>query len=631
MYGYQRVDNPSDTDANDPVGIASIPIDQDGHAEKRGNGEENGHDEPNACDEDIDGVKLWTSIDPYLCVAEEGKMTPEDAWTLCAEFSQEANEKKDELLRQQLNQGLFLTTFFSAVITAFIIESHKLLRVDQGEITAKLLLRVHHQLDSLIRQNASDPLPPLISAEELAFRGTLYNFLAIYLLFASLAFSLGVAVLSIAHLLVLRTHPDERRATAKEFVRRMYIQREKRRERGVGSRANTLVSMFLVSLICFIIGVALYAWELSPMISIVFIVGFVARARPWASRTENKAFLGSVWMARSFPQAIRAIYAFIQSTAGVRPNLGKELLRELYLFTQAESTLHLSAYLDMDLTARCSDGLHRDIFVAYVLDRFALDSSNESGLRTTLIEHRFELLLRILNGADAYTPLDERPACSTTTPFGIGEAQVKNFTSVFFSSGDSPIENISTACRIQYCDTVWMYMKKFRVQRVSFVLGPVQTLSTTQDAILLKLLIPDISKTSPWSMNPDVMQHVYVMGERIAKAIVYVARIFEVISPKYTEAEQAKLANERIEEYKTAYPEYMDSIASLVDAIRLTTSDGSVGVPNDLLGTSDRDGWKRLLQFYVNDGIQSLEGLSGTGETGRMGGDAVIPVSFDSD
>ncbi|KAJ2926538.1 hypothetical protein H1R20_g10549, partial [Candolleomyces eurysporus] len=279
----------------------------------------------------------------------------------------------------------------------------------------------------------------------------------------------------------------------------------------------------------------------------------------------------------------------------------------------------------MDLTERCSGALHRDIFVAYVLDRFTLNTSNELGLRTTLVGHRFELLLRILNGADAYTPLDERPARITTATSGLGEAQIKNFTFVFFGNGDDAIKNISTESRIQYCNTVWTYMKNLCVQRVSFLL------SLTRGAVLLKLLVPNLSKTSPWSMDSDVLQHVYVVGERIAKGIVYVARIFEIISPQYTEADQAELANERIEEYKTTFPEYMESIASLVDAIHLTTSEGSVEVPSDILETSDQDGWKRLLQLYVNHRPQSLEGLSGAGEGGRTGGDAVIPVFFDSE
>jgi hypothetical protein len=108
--------------------------------------------------------------------------------------------------------------------------------------------------------------------------------------------------------------------------------------------------------------------------------------------------------------------------------------------------------------------------------------------------------------------------------------------------------------------------------------------------------------------------------ERIAKAIVYVARIFDVISPKYGKAKQAVLASERIKFYEETHPRYMNSIAYLVENIK--ASEASVGALDDLIATSDQDGWKEFLKSYGDRGSPL-----GAGKEGRMGGDAVVHMA----
>ena len=54
-----------------------------------------------------------------------------------------------------------------------------------------------------------------------------------------------------------------------------------------------------------------------------------------------------------------------------------------------------------------SDAMKRDIFMAYALDYFAWRNGQ---LRKPFLKYRFELFMRILNGAGTYLPTLEAPA-----------------------------------------------------------------------------------------------------------------------------------------------------------------------------------------------------------------------------
>jgi hypothetical protein len=49
----------------------------------------------------------------------------------------------------------------------------------------------------------------------------------------------------------------------------------------------------------------------------------------------------------------------------------------------------------------------------------------------------------------------------------------------------------------------------------------------------------------------------------------------------------------------------MDSIAKLVVTIRHAASEA--GVPDDLLGTFEQDGWKRLVELYKPKSIEEVK------------------------
>ncbi|RXW12762.1 hypothetical protein EST38_g13092 [Candolleomyces aberdarensis] len=334
----------------------------------------------------------------------------------------------------------------------------------------------------------------------------------------------------------------------------------------------------------------------------------------WAQASDFDAELGSLRVAQLFPRDVRAIYASLHSVADAASDRGKDLLHGLHHFAERDSDMKMldssfTLYLNTDIRGPRNEGLCRDTFVADVLDYFARDSSE---LQEALVGHRFELFLRILNAALSYTPLDESPARTIAPSNGIGEVQIERLTSVFFSKGDpyELVKNISTECRIQLCETVLMYMSNVRVQRVSFLL--------TENTVALKLLVPTLSKVSPWRMDSSVLPHVCALNRRvaeyvsqnssavtsdalkdsewIAKAIVYVTRILDVMFSEYRAAYPGKLSNNLngIEEYDNVHGVYMTSFNSLVDSINEAVAE--VGFPHELVGIAERSRWQQLSQ-----------------------------------
>ncbi|KAJ2915390.1 hypothetical protein MD484_g5029, partial [Candolleomyces efflorescens] len=605
MHGLKQADTTSGTVANRPLNVERTMIGRALHAGRS--------IDERPLNELIDGdngevkpVKLWTSVDPCIFTPKEGKMTAGEALGLSAELAQEKDQSEDERSRIEVDKISLFATLFSAIVTAFIIEAHKL-----------------SQLDNLIRDNASATFPPLISDPELGCKAPSHAALVNGMWSLSLICSLGAALLGMMSQLRIGEWKKTSRsgASATEVLEDRCSQMDVLASMGVYSMVELLRAMLLLSVFFFAVGLGIFLLKVDrTMASIVtvtfglmmvgaFSIGPLFTTVVMSSRSQelreskNKATLGSLWVAREFPQDIRAIYAFVQSTEGIAPSLGKDLLRELYLFAWFRGRhLHLSAYLDMPRSKRCSEAPEHP------------SPRKPSELQEALLEHRFELFLRILNGASIYTPSDESPAHAITPAIGVGEAQIKNITSAFFSNDYDHIGNISLECRIQYCETVWMYMKTVTVGRVSLLLA--------RQSALLKLLAPSLSTTSPWNMHPNVLQHVCLLNrrvaqyvvpnpllgsqdpvkERVAKAILYVARILQLLLSEYKAVHPAdpadKLAHKAIAEYTIAHPGYMVSIASLVSAIHETTSEASVGIPDDLLGYCERAWWRQLLDYY---------------------------------
>lgn len=129
-----------------------------------------------------------------------------------------------------------------------------------------------------------------------------------------------------------------------------------------------------------------------------------------------------------------------------------------------------------------------------------------------------------------------------------------------------------------------MYMDKIHMERVAILL--------TENEALLKLLVPALSSSSPWYMDSRTLDKMClmdrrmaqnivpnsppvesrdVMRERTARFIVYVTRIFSVISLQDKGAgegdknEESTCTKTSIKQYNDIYPDYMDSSAKAAE------------------------------------------------------------------
>lgn len=362
-------------------------------------------------------------------------------------------------------------SLFSAVITAFVLDSYKRLEVDHQESTANLLFRIHHQLDRVIHEDTSAPPLPLNPDPQLAFEAPTYAVAVNALFLLSLIFSLLVVILGLICLQRVNDYQQEDNVTPVETVKLRYL-REISTRRTLELLFQYLPLILLYSLLFFLVGLEVLLSKLNRTLMIVgsgpvaitlsLILWYSQQELSLWTRTflnnttseyrqtrmtlateihpfwplvpvridpENAAELGSLWIARTFPHDIRAIYAFLQSVTSVAPVRRRALLEGLY----GRDREHLREYLDLDGSVPSSKGLHRDVFAAYVLDRFALYLP---GLGTDLIGHRFELLLRTFNTAATSSPSFNE----------VCRAQARSFATIFFQNGDEfgLIENIST-------------------------------------------------------------------------------------------------------------------------------------------------------------------------------------------
>ncbi|KAG9123090.1 hypothetical protein FRC07_000241 [Ceratobasidium sp. 392] len=78
-------------------------------------------------------------------------------------YVEEAKEQDSELVNDKngnLDQMLLFATLFSAILTAFIIESKNLLQQDSAELTVTLLLAIA-QSQQRVEQGTPQTLPPI--------------------------------------------------------------------------------------------------------------------------------------------------------------------------------------------------------------------------------------------------------------------------------------------------------------------------------------------------------------------------------------------------------------------------------------------------------------------------------------
>ncbi|PVF96427.1 hypothetical protein CPB86DRAFT_762266 [Serendipita vermifera] len=186
------------------------------------------------------------------------------AWEI---YNHKASEVDREMIKDwndSLNTLLIFTALYSAVLTAFIIESMKLLEEDPAETTRDILLIVSRQL-------ANSSFPPF---EPTAYETPQYAIVVNGLFFTSLSCALIAALLAVLALqwvanydMGLNTSSPEKRALQRH-IRFRGIEKWK-----MSGLIASLPLLIFVALFLFFIGIADWLWHMNRAISGIVIGG----------------------------------------------------------------------------------------------------------------------------------------------------------------------------------------------------------------------------------------------------------------------------------------------------------------------------------------------------------------------
>ncbi|QRW11501.1 DNA-directed RNA polymerase subunit beta' [Ceratobasidium sp. AG-Ba] len=208
---------------------------------------------------------------PYdrLTADKPGEELAPDAgiWQL---YVEEATEYDNELVREKngnLDVMLLFAALFSAILTAFLIESKNLLQEDTGDVTVSLLLAIA-QSQQRIEQN-----PQMLSPiERPAFSVPASARWINGLWFTALALSLAAALIAMLAKEWLIAYTASRSRSARTYAHL----HQKRLNGMIRWQAlhiiDLLPSMLHVSLLLFSLGLAVYLWALDSSIAIAEIV-----------------------------------------------------------------------------------------------------------------------------------------------------------------------------------------------------------------------------------------------------------------------------------------------------------------------------------------------------------------------
>ncbi|PVG03047.1 hypothetical protein CPB86DRAFT_750146 [Serendipita vermifera] len=186
------------------------------------------------------------------------------AWEIYNSKAAQIDRERVKDWNDSLNTLLIFAALYSAALTAFIVESMKLLREDSTDSTRDILLVISRQL-------ANSSLPAFVEQE---FEAPTFAIVLNSLLFTSLSCSLIAALSAVLALqwvanydMGLNTSSARKRALQRH-VRSMGIDRWK-----MAQLIATLPILIFIALFLFFIGIAVWLWHLHRAISGITIAG----------------------------------------------------------------------------------------------------------------------------------------------------------------------------------------------------------------------------------------------------------------------------------------------------------------------------------------------------------------------
>ncbi|KAK7689223.1 hypothetical protein QCA50_007914 [Cerrena zonata] len=187
-------------------------------------------------------------------------------WGRTSDLLRQYDRDRVEDVKEDIDTLLVFAGLFSAVITAFIIESYKTLQQQPEDTTNQILLQLSAQLASLTLSGnfVNSTIPPFITPTFVPARfAVLINTLwLLSLVFALITASLGILVKQWLHELMARDTQDPRQQVKIRFFREVGVQRWQ-----IFEIAAALPLLLQLALLLFSVGLSAFLHDLNPVVT----------------------------------------------------------------------------------------------------------------------------------------------------------------------------------------------------------------------------------------------------------------------------------------------------------------------------------------------------------------------------
>ncbi|KAK7677462.1 hypothetical protein QCA50_019575 [Cerrena zonata] len=187
-------------------------------------------------------------------------------WGRISDLLRQYDRARVEDVKEDIDTLLVFAGLFSAVITAFIIESYKTLQQQPEDTTNQILLQLSAQIASLTVSGnlVNSTIPPFTTPSFVPMRfSVLINTLwLLSLVFALITASLGILVKQWLHELMARDTQDPRQQVKLRFFREVGVQRWQ-----VFEIAAALPLLLQLALLLFFIGLTAFFHDLNPVVT----------------------------------------------------------------------------------------------------------------------------------------------------------------------------------------------------------------------------------------------------------------------------------------------------------------------------------------------------------------------------
>ncbi|KAK7689227.1 hypothetical protein QCA50_007918 [Cerrena zonata] len=194
-------------------------------------------------------------------------------WGKISDLLRQYDRARVEDVKEDIDTLLVFAGLFSAVITAFIIESYKTLQQQPEDTTNQILLQLSAQIASLTVSGnlVNSTIPPFTTPSFVPMRfSVLINTLwLLSLVFALITASLGILVKQWIHELMARDTQDPRQQVKLRFFREIGVQRWQ-----VFEIAAALPLLLQLALLLFFVGLSAFFHDLNQVVTWV-VTGFM--------------------------------------------------------------------------------------------------------------------------------------------------------------------------------------------------------------------------------------------------------------------------------------------------------------------------------------------------------------------